>query len=73
LLLDAATISSGSSLKDPLAAAKRLNRIISQSLGVDPLATADEETLTEAPPKGDEKEEPKFEEIKLEKVDKNDL
>lgn len=47
LLFDSASISSGSSFKDPSSVVKRLNKIISQSLGVDPLATADEEVFAE--------------------------
>jgi len=50
LLFDSAAISSGTSFKDPSLVVNRLNRIISQSLGVDPLAKAEEEEFEEKKP-----------------------
>jgi len=58
LLYDSASISSGTTFKDPSSVVKRLNRIISQSLGVDPLAVAEEENFDAIPePAKDVKEE----------------
>jgi len=51
LLLDSASIASGGSFKDPSAVVKRLNTIIAQSLGVDPLAVPEEEVFEEKPTK----------------------
>jgi len=48
LLYDTAVITSGYTINDPIKVGERLNRIISQSLGVDPSATVEEDNFNRA-------------------------
>jgi HSP90 family molecular chaperone len=47
LMYDTAVITSGYALSDPIQVGQRLNKIIAQSLGVDPAASVEEDKFTE--------------------------
>jgi len=49
LMYDTAVITSGYALSDPIQVGQRLNKIIAQSLGVDPSASVEEDKFTEKP------------------------
>jgi len=49
LLYDSASLSSGYSLEDPLQLSDTLNKLVAESLHIDPYATVDEEVDEELP------------------------
>jgi len=57
VLLDSATIASGFTVKDNAHVSKRLNALVSQSLGLDPLAIPEDEVEIEKPSGGEQGED----------------